>query len=426
MLYSARGVEYKQGELAWESVLALPTTMDLVVFGRIPGNTAHETAEHKLIPMDRCSDVEKFSWIKGAVAVLAPSLFEGYGMVPGEALACRTPVVVYDLPVLRWAYQELPVYVPWNKPEEFKKTVAQLVLAPPKISVEAQKSLLERRGLEAMRGQVDNLSYHTIKRKKVSAHCIVYWGFCPESVESIYPYVDELFIAYGPTQESKFTPPDGSLELVKALPDPDHKIKFMEKPLWKDKAEKRSWATRYMTGNYHLLLDGDEIWEGLGEWIFLGFPFSCPRWISYWHSLKHWIFDSPETPRRWGRRLEPYGSVCPHYRWSWWRASYFWYKHCTLADSKKHFLHVPDEEMAKKTPGCIIHHLGHCLPRETMKAKHDFYLLRDGDCPIRRIRKEVWHSWKGRVGDIRDGIVEESHWDVPEIVQRAFKRLHQK
>ncbi|TPG60611.1 glycosyltransferase [Roseomonas nepalensis] len=47
------------------------------------------------------SDTEKFVELRRARLLLYPSRFEGYGIPPIEALACATPCVCYDLPVLR-------------------------------------------------------------------------------------------------------------------------------------------------------------------------------------------------------------------------------------------------------------------------------------------------------------------------------------
>jgi glycosyltransferase involved in cell wall biosynthesis len=47
------------------------------------------------------SDRQKFMLLKRAAAVVFPSYFEGYGYPPLEALACDTPCIAYDLPVVR-------------------------------------------------------------------------------------------------------------------------------------------------------------------------------------------------------------------------------------------------------------------------------------------------------------------------------------
>nr|WP_321454976.1 glycosyltransferase [uncultured Cohaesibacter sp.] len=58
------------------------------------------------------SDIHKFVLLKRASAVVFPSYFEGYGYPPLEALACDTPCVAYDLPVIRENCGDLIEYAP--------------------------------------------------------------------------------------------------------------------------------------------------------------------------------------------------------------------------------------------------------------------------------------------------------------------------
>lgn len=422
-VYSARAPKYKGGDVAVEAIWALDVPFDLVTFGHVSGKVK-DTSLHKLHTLERHNDAEKFAYMKEAAVVLAPSKFEGYGMVPGEALASGTPCIVYDLPVLRQVYGDRLIYAKWGDRGEFKKMVKSFVDSGdrgehPRVKpiVAEAKALY---GLGAMKKKVETLKHHALKRPSISAHCIVYWGFVPEALESIYPHVDEIRIAYGPTELNKHVPPDGSLELLRAFPDPDSKITLEVRDVWRNKLDMRRWGTRLIAGNWHLLLDGDEIWVGLDKWIAAGFPFSAPRWVNLWHDADHWVYDSAKLAgRRWGRKLKPYGSVCPHYRWSWWRSSYKFSKHCVVTDFADRTLHAPEKIAAEDEPSCVIYHLGHMLPRETMKAKHEFYRKRDGDDPGRRQRQKVWHAWNGQLGDVGDGIVAKVDWELPALVKKV-------
>lgn len=60
-----------------------------------------ERAGITLEPHGALTDHEKFRLIRASAAVVFPSAFEGYGYPPIEALACDTPCVAFDLPVLR-------------------------------------------------------------------------------------------------------------------------------------------------------------------------------------------------------------------------------------------------------------------------------------------------------------------------------------
>ena len=184
-------------------------------------------------------------------------------------------------------------------------------------------------------------------------------------------------------------------------------------------------------GNYHLLLDGDEIWVGLDKWIKAGIKYGSPRWINLWHGGKFWICDSQKggtAPygRRWGIPLEPYGSTCPHYRWSWWRQSYKYTRHTAVkaANGSNIFNLKLTQDAALKVPDCAIYHLGHSLSREVMEAKHQFYLERDGKDEGRRRRRKCWQNFKGKAGQSADGMIRKVNWKLPPIVQRALANLN--
>jgi len=235
--------------------------------------------------------------------------------------------------------------------------------------------------------------------------------------------VDEIIIAYGRVKHATEID-DGSLELLRNLPDPDGKITLEVRDEWIDKREMRNWCSSHSTGNRMLVLDGDEVWVGLDEWIKADIYYGSPRWINLWHGGDHWVHDAKiGTSPRWGGQLIPFGSPCPHYRWSFWRRSFYWKRHHTPVDREDHWLTDRRLDAAKRVPACAIYHLGHSLGTEVMQAKHDFYLARDGDDPGRQKRMTAWHNWNGKPGDCGDGIVEPVSWELPGIVQRSVARI---
>jgi len=175
-----------------------------------------------------------------------------------------------------------------------------------------------------------------------------------------------------------------------------------------------------MSGNYHILLDGDEVWVGLDKWLKADIAFGCPRWLNFWHDARHWVHDASQSvSRRWGVPIDERGSVCPHYRCSFLRRSYYFRSHPMLADMNNDQMHIVDAGAARRVPSAMIYHFGHMLPREVMAAKHQFYIDRDGNDSGRRQRRTAWHEWRGELGDQGDGLISAVTWPLPEIVQRA-------
>jgi len=418
-VFAARGVAHKRRSLAEKAVKSIKGPFDLYIFSSSDAMPA-STPQHRFHAFVNKPDVEKFALMRGAHFVLAPSLFEGFGMVPGEALASGTPVIVYDLPVLRQEYKGAKgiIYVPRGNEKKFVEVVKSMA-ARPKAAVDPAP-VREKHGMAAMARRIERLPYHAVRRKSVTAQVVAYWGFAPEAVEAVYDEVDQVVIAFGPVTGAPRLD-DGSLARIKALPDPDGKIKLEVRAAWENKEEMRGWCARAATGNYMMILDGDEVWTGFDEWLAADVAAGAPRWVNLWHDGAHWVHDAPGATDRWGRALKPHGSVCRHYRWSWWRPSYHFKVHHTPHDIKGRSVRGSGREAA--APGCVIYHLGHCVPRAVMDAKHEFYIARDAKDLIHGAevkRREAWRDWGGGLGPCGDGVVAKVGWKLPEIVQRAL------
>ena len=417
-LFSARSAPHKQSQLAVDAIWDLDFPFDLVVFGRLQ-KAPRDNGLHKLHTMTDQPDSVKFVLMKGAHMTLAPSLFEGFGMVPAESLCSGTPCIAFDLPVLQQVYGDQITLVEWNKPNKFKRAVERMANAE-KQEVNTKKAI-KYYGMDAMKRQVEQLKFHAIKKPYLSVQLIAYWGFLPESLESIYEYADEINIAYGRVQAAGEID-DGTLDKLKDFPDPENKIKLKIRDDWPDKLAMRSWCVKNSTGNYLLLLDGDEVWTGLEDWLAGGIKYGCPKWVNFWHGPDHWVYDDGDNAGfRWGYQVGDIGSICPHYRYSYWRRSYYFMKHPTPVDKNKHPLHLLSPEAAKLHPETIIWHLGHALTPNIMRMKHEFYRKRDGDDPSRRKRQSAWEVWDGKCGTCGDGIVQEVKIELPDIVRRAFR-----
>jgi len=419
-VYSARTAQYKGLATVVDTIFDLEMPFDLVVFGA-RGVGFPQDENHKVWHMQGHNDRAKFEMLANAHFTLAPSLFEGYGMVPGESLASGTPCIAYDLPVLREAYGDPPpmnlFLIEHGNKEAFRAKVVELA-STPKPPMPVQASMVRQRyGMEKMKQRVEALPYHQMRTKKVSVQMLAYWGFLPASLESVYPYVDEILIAFGRVPHAKVWD-DGSLERIAAFPDPDQKIKLEVRDVWEGgKLEMRTWCCNQATGNYMLVLDGDEVWDGLEDWLHMDLPFATPRWVNFWHNRRHWNYNVPGTDHsRWGQKMEwGIGATCPHYRWSFWRPTYKFRTHCSPTDASNHVLHSCALTGPEEQPLTVMYHLGHALPMSLMVAKHAFYCRRDGEDPNRTKAHKAWWDWINHpdLGDCGDGIVAKVDWELP-------------
>lgn len=64
-----------------------------------------------VIPNQYVPDGEIPGLLSGAIALIHPAFHEGFGMSPLEALACETPVIVADIPVMREVVGKVGVYI---------------------------------------------------------------------------------------------------------------------------------------------------------------------------------------------------------------------------------------------------------------------------------------------------------------------------
>jgi len=70
-----------------------------------------EVLRGAVVEIGQCSDSELEAHLRGARALLFPTLVEGYGLPLIEALASGTPVIASDLPVFHEIGQEIPDFI---------------------------------------------------------------------------------------------------------------------------------------------------------------------------------------------------------------------------------------------------------------------------------------------------------------------------
>jgi len=107
------------------------------------------------------SDEEKLRFFKSSRLFVMPSHYESWGIVVGEALACGTPVVAYDLPAYRPIFGKLVQYVPCFDSQAFKEAASRALENARKGKVE-----LDQTELQTFRGMH---SWQAAQRKFVEA-----------------------------------------------------------------------------------------------------------------------------------------------------------------------------------------------------------------------------------------------------------------
>jgi glycosyltransferase involved in cell wall biosynthesis len=119
----------------WE---ALPDPPGLVIAGRrgwadaalLARLDAVKTRLPQVIEAPGLADPAVAALMRDAAALLFPSLAEGFGLPPVEALALGTPVLAADLPVLREVLGSNAVYLPPTDPYAWRTTILRALSDP--------------------------------------------------------------------------------------------------------------------------------------------------------------------------------------------------------------------------------------------------------------------------------------------------------
>jgi glycosyltransferase involved in cell wall biosynthesis len=77
--------------------------------------------------LGRVSDEELVRLYNQAVCFIFPSLYEGFGLPPIEAMSCGCPVLVSDIPVLHEVCGDAAVYFNPYNPNDIRKTILQFL-----------------------------------------------------------------------------------------------------------------------------------------------------------------------------------------------------------------------------------------------------------------------------------------------------------
>jgi len=113
---------------AWNAAREAGADIDLLVAGD-PGRQAPATMGDARL-LGRVTDEELADLLSAAACLLFPSLYEGFGLPPLEAMGCGCPVVAYRNSSLPEVVGEAGVLVPNRDAEALGRAAAELVLDP--------------------------------------------------------------------------------------------------------------------------------------------------------------------------------------------------------------------------------------------------------------------------------------------------------
>ncbi len=75
----------------------------------------------------KIGDKEKFKLMKESKLVVSPSSYEGLGMSMVEGIRCRVPIVLYDIPVMKYITQNGIIYAKYMDIESLKNSIETLL-----------------------------------------------------------------------------------------------------------------------------------------------------------------------------------------------------------------------------------------------------------------------------------------------------------
>jgi glycosyltransferase involved in cell wall biosynthesis len=129
---------FDQAKVASRLVLAGPRVDG---FDELREEIDRSAVRDRIVLHDQVSDAELDYLYRGAVALVLPSRYEGFGFTPLEAMARECPVVASDIPAIREISGEGALLVPLDEPA--------WVAAIQRVTADAElRDDLRRRGTE--------------------------------------------------------------------------------------------------------------------------------------------------------------------------------------------------------------------------------------------------------------------------------------
>ena len=394
LVFCARMVDFKNPIGVFDALAKrLKEPAHVTVMGRVgPNEQARidtkkpEWEKNGLIVdvMGMVDDRAKFEAIKRADVMLFPSLFEGFGMPPEEALYMHTPCVAYDLPVLRRSYGDGLFYAPLGDEKAFANLVAQ-VLDPENAGWVSER---------VAQGRSRILAWCTLKTStkkaldifrvggygpKLSVGMIVFNGdtYLTEALDGVYDIAHEIIIVEGAVEgmwqhaDERGSSTDATLQKIAAYPDPDGKIVLVPPPRdhrWNDKIEMQNEIASRVTGDIYLKMDSDEIWNPQ-DVVRLMKEFEKDRELAVIRVGFHHFWTNFTTVAVGCPQWE---SIIPR-MWRWRSGFHHEKSFNCFVDSDGHPVREENNYKTLQITDKLVHHFGYVLPVSKVRAKLGYY-----------------------------------------------------
>jgi glycosyltransferase involved in cell wall biosynthesis len=435
VVFTGRIVDRKNPGKFLKMCLDMDEPFDIVVIGGNPnidglysnGNEKHTVTWHRDV-----NDTKKFQLIADADVVVVPSKFEGYGIVPGEALYMGKPCVVFDLPILREVYGSELIYAKWMDWEDLADKLVMALEIPyytKRVTKHRDSGRYHRFTMDAQSERAINLDCLPFKYRDLDdikfSFCMIAFNcadFVQAALESVYDEAHEIIIVEGAidyfsdeaTADGLST--DGTHELILDFPDPESKIKY-SCGRFPTKLEMRQKTVEQITGTHYWLLDPDEIYtpdgiaamrkaifENQDKEVFHTKPMHF--WHDPWHYATGGIWDT--------RHLR----VCE------WRAGHHYRHHTNPCDDNGNLIHEMKPNyrpLSMHVDECVRYHYGMArMDIESVRKKIEFYAWRDkNEEPADVNDKLLWLDWYEGM-DLGHVVIQRFFGEHPEPVKAVL------
>ncbi|MGY8708878.1 glycosyltransferase family 1 protein [Bradyrhizobium sp. 18BD] len=137
----------KNIELVTRAIKSLPRDYPLVIVGaaneRVFGRS-DATVDNRVIPAGHISDASMATLYGHATALIFPSLYEGFGVPPLEAMVFGCPVIVSDIAVLREVCGDAAEYCSPTDPEHLARLMRERIEKGALSEAELARQLTQR------------------------------------------------------------------------------------------------------------------------------------------------------------------------------------------------------------------------------------------------------------------------------------------